>query len=695
MGGDKMSNVSDNPKLALAKAKILFYSEDNQEKNNSIQLFYDIFKNKSIDFKYRLEAFPYIIENYLKIDEAYEEIIKMILEEELDDLKVLTLVRKIKELKKAEIFKNFVIEKVIDNQEIHSNKRYLILKAINEVLSIGDELLIKAPHYPLDLFNIVLVFKDDLSKKDVIHNLLIDKINNSELFEKLIYLNLFYVVYGKIDELISKLLNSSEDYLFLLLMLSNYYKDYKIFEKVINYFYSSKFVFSNLLFEYFIYGLFLKERIFVSLPYSKLVNLNLFYKVLYSFFVKDNGIYDEVVSDINNRYKGVFNLIMMRYLRSLGMEFEQRDFDLSEAESEFISIEDAIIEVNTPKFLSFYQEFLTNFDSKVNFKLQIYSQETQIQKLESVNIELQESNLVESNLVESDSEKELESIDKESKISDEESMKQEVKKEVIIEEIISDIEDIINSHLEQFNSEETYSKEVQENSVTEEEVEDKTFKDNENEAIEQLNTEDKVEDLLEHQQDKSEDQFEEQFNEYSKMEVEEKNVKQFIEQKIYSFIIEGQSLQQDELKSFYDKDKELLKEVMERFIFNEDYFKNIDNIMLLIIEYSSIDSNESDNFIKKLVQMFLGSKRFDLLEKLVKTFELYTKQNFNKYFINNDSLSWSDEEQENLIDFLNYLSLSRNLSVDLIGKICLYIIESNKFSENVSDKIEQLISSLI
>lgn len=338
-----------NTKIEMIKAKILFSSENEEEKIKALEIFQNILNNPESIFKNRLEALGFLIGNLLTEDQAYDKLLSILITEELDELQISTIIRKIKEIKKQEKLVNWVITELINNDSIHSNKRYIILKSTieNFLDKIELTLLEKAT---IDFFNIVLLLKEHLNFKEKVIETILQKMENTEKFEKLIYLNLLYTMDYKLEKTIEKMISKDIDNYFLLLIFSKYFKNQKLHDKIIQEFNNQNQNVTNILFNYFIHSL--QQEI----PYiNSTININLntdnmFYKIIIAILTKDKELIATITSEIQNQYKGIYLIIILRYLQKLGLiniNFKELEKSLSDIELEYLATEDAIIEINS------------------------------------------------------------------------------------------------------------------------------------------------------------------------------------------------------------------------------------------------------------------------------------------------------------------------------------------------------------
>lgn len=338
-----------NTKIEMIKAKILFSSENEEEKIKALEIFQNILNNPESIFKNRLEALGFLIGNLLTEDQAYDKLLSILITEELDELQISTIIRKIKEIKKQEKLVNWVITELINNDSIHSNKRYIILKSTieNFLDKIELTLLEKAT---IDFFNIVLLLKEHLNFKEKVIETILQKMENTEKFEKLIYLNLLYTMDYKLEKTIEKMISKDIDNYFLLLIFSKYFKNQKLHDKIIKEFNNQNQNVTNILFNYFIHSL--QQEI----PYiNSTININLntdnmFYKIIIAILTKDKELIATITSEIQNQYKGIYLIIILRYLQKLGLiniNFKELEKSLSDIELEYLATEDAIIEINS------------------------------------------------------------------------------------------------------------------------------------------------------------------------------------------------------------------------------------------------------------------------------------------------------------------------------------------------------------
>lgn len=345
MGGDKMSNL----KFEIAKAKILFFSGNEEEKQDGLKIFADIFHNPGNELKYRIEALGFLLENYYTLDNAYDQLIRILVNEEHDELKMLIILRKIREIGKQEELKKWVMQEILNNPQITPNKRYLIIKSVLEMLNIESELLEFIKEKQLDFFNVILLLKDNRKISDLV----IEKLDNSSWIEKLVYLNVLYTIGYNVEEILNNLVSQNIDGCFLGLIFSYYFNDLKIFDKIVQNIENINHGFLNIIFHYFLFSLQNKVPLLYPLESVKFKEGDIFYSILYAVLTKDKEIIRSIIKEISNNYQGLYLAILGRYLTKLGLaENTELNFysELSEIESEYISTEDAMIEINSSKF---------------------------------------------------------------------------------------------------------------------------------------------------------------------------------------------------------------------------------------------------------------------------------------------------------------------------------------------------------
>ncbi|MCS6956104.1 MAG: hypothetical protein NZM44_07105, partial [Candidatus Calescibacterium sp.] len=369
-----------NPKLEIAKAKILFSSDNNEEKQKAIETFLNIFKNTEIELRYRLESLGFLIGTHFDETSAYNELINILLNEPTEELKVLTVIRKIKELRKEEEFKKWILQNLLNNNSLKSNQRYLIIKSSMQMFDMESDILNSTNQE--DLFNVTLILKDNPTYKEKVSQILIEKALNSESIEKLIYLNTLYTLGYKVEEVLEKLLFQNEDNYFLIILLSQYYQDNKIYKKV-NDMISSKFsYFTSIIFNHFIYSL--KNQV-PTMNYILIELKNIFHKLLYITLTRDNNLINSVKEEILRKYKGLYMAIINRYLKVIGLETADSSSDLSEIEIEYLSLEDAIIEINVSKSGKEDKPSTTNSEeTTVEQKIQDIQSVTQKPQIEEI-----------------------------------------------------------------------------------------------------------------------------------------------------------------------------------------------------------------------------------------------------------------------------------------------------------------------
>ncbi|MFN4220279.1 MAG: hypothetical protein ACK4GJ_05090 [bacterium] len=342
----------NNVKFEIAKAKILFSSEDQEEKQQSLKIFENIFNNPNNELKYRFEALSFLIENLYSHQETYSKLLSILTQEEIDEIKSSFIIRKIKEIGGKEDLKNWVIQEVLNNTKLTATKRYYILKSALETLEIDLLQLIKDKDP--DFFNIILLLKD---KKEVA-NLLVEKIKESNYLDKLVYLNILYTLGYKFEEVINYLISENINNYFLILIFSYYFKDSKIYQKIIQKFEEE----NSGIFKIFVHHL------VISLNTQKPSFINLdpllgeaFHKILYSILTRDNKIIESITSELYQNYSGLYLTILSKYLYKLGLTDSIVKEDLSEIESEYLSMEDAMIEINSSKYdISLFMETIEN-----------------------------------------------------------------------------------------------------------------------------------------------------------------------------------------------------------------------------------------------------------------------------------------------------------------------------------------------
>ncbi|MCS7244119.1 MAG: hypothetical protein RMJ36_05250 [Candidatus Calescibacterium sp.] len=333
-----------NPKFEIAKSKILFSSDNIEEKQKAIQTFLNIFKNPEIELRYRMESLGFLIGTQFDENSAYNELINILLNEPIEELKLLTVIRKIKELRKEEEFKKWILQNLLNNNSLKSNQRYLIIKSSMEILDMENEILSSINHE--DFFNVIFILKDNPNYKEKVFQILIEKVFSSDPMEKLIYLNTLYTLGYKIEEILEKLVSQDEDHYFLIILLSQYYQDIKMFNKINNMI-SNKFsYFTNIFFNHFTYSL--KNQV-PTISYIPIEFNNIFHKLLYIILTKDNNLINSLKEEVIQKYKGLYIAIINRYLKVIGLETVDSSSDLSEIEIEYLSLEDAIIEINISK----------------------------------------------------------------------------------------------------------------------------------------------------------------------------------------------------------------------------------------------------------------------------------------------------------------------------------------------------------
>lgn len=386
-----MTDKNFNPKLEIAKAKILFYSDTPEDKDKAIQIFTNIFNNPEIELKYRLESLSFLIGTKIDENEAYNQLVNITLNEELDELKTLTITRKIKELKKEDEYKTWILTNVLGNPSIQSNKRYLIIKSFIETIGIEENILYSLKQ--LDFFNVVLLLKNNQNYKQKIIQILLEKLNTSEPLEKLIYLNLLYTTGYKIEEILQNLIQQNLNYYFLSIIFSRYYKDKRIYDRINDLLFSSSNLSSifHIFVQHFLYSL---ENNTATLATLNLDLKNIFDKVIYSILTRDKKLIDEILEEISQKYQGIYLTIITRYLKSISIIDSEERTDLSDIENEYLSLEDAIAEINLSRTQQNYQqktitEQSQDYQTTKNIEINVKATETNVTDKEESHVEQQ------------------------------------------------------------------------------------------------------------------------------------------------------------------------------------------------------------------------------------------------------------------------------------------------------------------
>lgn len=406
-----------SPKLEIAKAKILFNSEDEEEKNRAIEIFTNVFENSSVDLKYRLEAFGYLLNTQFDNDQAYNKLVNILMNEELDELKVLIVIRKIKEIKKENDFKEWVFNEVVNNSSIKSNKRYMLIKGLIESFpGLESQILDLITKNNTDFFNFVLILKNNPDYTEKFFKIILDKFAISNYLEKLIYLNLLYALGYKIEEFLNQM--SNFDYYFLFILFSMYFKDIKLLDKIFDKINDKEADLKSLFLHHFLFSLKNNTPTLIFTPEieSSLLQ-NIFYKLVYYVLTKNDGLKEQLKNYVKENYGGIYLAIIQRYLEICNIENLNVEIDLSDVESEYLFFEDALIEINSSKFVK-------------EEKVVEYQKETKINEEYIENVkEFEERTLEEEN----------EQVKEE---------KKEAKEEIeqVFEEISQDIDELLTKH---------------------------------------------------------------------------------------------------------------------------------------------------------------------------------------------------------------------------------------------------------